>query len=170
MTTNYKLDPMFDIRKHLWKNLTDSGILTATDYYSDNINETIVPIIPVQQLPEMNQFLSGKTHIVYDKIGLSYEDNWLICCEQVLFKIYSTDFSEIVAIRNLMMDLYRRMDESGRDINYYMPASNKFKYYSIFVADISATEAAEELAGFLAAEVVLEVKYSRHVNTEGRFI
>lgn len=170
MTVNYKLDAMFDIRKHLWENLKSSNVLDESDYYSDNIGESVVPIIPVQQLPEMNQFLSGKTHIVYDKVGLSYEDNWIICCEQILFKIYSTDFSEIVAIRNLMMDLYRRMDESGRDMNYSFPSSNKFKYYSIFVADISATEPSEELAGFLSSDVILEVKYSRHVNSEGRFV
>lgn len=170
MTVDYKLDPMFDIRKHLWSNLKSSGILDSSDYYSDNIDEEIIPIIPVQQLAEMNQFLSGKTHIVYDKVGLSYEDNWVICCEQILFTIYSTDFSETVAIRNLMMDLYRRMDESGRDMNYFMPPSNKFKFYSIFIADISATEPSEELAGFLSTDVILEVKYSRHVNTQGRFV
>lgn len=170
MTVNYKLDAMFDIRKHLWDNLKNSNILDESDYYSDNIGENLIPIVPVQQLPEMNQFLSGKTHIVYDKVGLSYEDNWMICCEQILFKIYSTDFSEIVAIRNLMMDLYRRMDDSGRDINYSVPPSNKFKYYSIFVADISATEPSEEMAGFLSSDVILEVKYSRHVNSEGRFV
>ena len=129
---NYKADAMYDIRKHFWDNLKSSGILDESEYYSDNIGEEVVPIIPVQQLAEMNQFLSGKPHIVYDKVGLSYEDNWVICCEQILFTIYSTDFSQIAEIRNLMMDLYRRMDESGRDVNFYDGISNTFKFYSIF--------------------------------------
>lgn len=170
MTVNYKFDAMYDLRKHLWDNLKSSGIIDPTDYYSDNIGEELVPIIPVQQLPEMNQFLSGKTHIVYDKVGLSYEDNWIICCEQIMFTIYSTSFEEIAEIRNLMMDLYRRMDESGRDMNYQDNISDKFKFYSIYVADISPTAPSQELAGFLAAEVILEVKYSRHVGIDGRFI
>jgi hypothetical protein len=168
--TNYKLDMMIDLRKFLWSQLKSNDIFTSTDYYSDNIGQEIIPIIPVQQSPEMNQFLSGKKHIVYDKIGMSYEDNWAICCEQVLFTIYSTDVSEINEIRNLMTDLFRRMDESARDTNAYSEISKKFKFFSIFVADISPTAPSEELAGFLSADVVLEVKYARHVGTNGRFL
>jgi len=168
--TDYKADIMIDLRKYLWNQLTSNSIFTATDYYSDNIGQEIVPIIPVQQSPEMNQFLSGKKHIVYDKIGLSYEDNWAICCEQILFTIYSTDVSEINEIRNLMTDLFRRMDDSARDANAYSGISSKFKFFSIFVADISPTAPSEELSGFLSSDVILEVKYARHLGTTGRFL
>ena len=168
--TDYKADVMIDLRKFLWSQLKSNNIFTDTDYYSDNIGQEIVPIIPVQQSPEMNQFLSGKKHIVYDKIGLSYEENWAICCEQILFTIYSTDVSEINEIRNLMTDLFRRMDDSARDANDYSGISSKFKFFSRFVADISPTAPSEELAGFLSADVVLEVKYARHIDTAGRFL
>ena len=87
MTADYKLDAMLELRKFLWSKIVSAGIFTESNYYSDNVGSTIIPIIPVQQAAEMNQFLSGKKHIVYDKIGLSYEDNWLICCEQILFTI-----------------------------------------------------------------------------------
>ncbi len=170
MTANYKLDAMIELRKYLWKELYTRNIFDEDDYWSDNLNENIIPIIPVQQSAEMNQFLSGKKHIVYDKIGMSYEDNWAICCEQILFTIYSTDVSEINEIRNLMTDLFRRMDESARDTNAYSGISKKFKFFSIFVADISPTAPSEELAGFLSADVVLEVKYARHIGTTGRFL
>jgi len=117
MTANYKLDAMLELRKFLWNKLVAASIFDDTEYYSDNIGDTIIPIIPVQQSAEMNQFLSGKKHIVYDKIGMSYEDNWLICCEQILFTIYSTDVSEINEIRNFMTDQFRRMDDSAKDVN-----------------------------------------------------
>lgn len=168
--TDYKADIMLDLRKYLWNELKANDIFTPTDYYSDNIGQEIVPIIPIQQSPEMNQFLSGKKHIVYDKIGLSYEDNWAICCEQILFTIYSTDVSEINEIRNLMTDLFRRMDDSARDANAYSGISNKFKFFSIFVADISPTAPSEELVGFLSTDVILEVKYARHLDSTGRFL
>ena len=129
----------------------------------------IIPILPIQQAPEMNQFLSGKKHIVYDKIGLSYENNWLICCEQILFTIYSTEVIDIVEIRNFMTDQFRRMDDSARDINYWDKLSDKFKFHSIFIADISPTAPSEELQGFFAADVILEVKYSRITDNNGRF-
>ena len=96
---NYKLDAMFEIRKFLWNRIQEAGIFDTEDYYSDSLNEVVVPILPVQQVPEMNQFLSGKKHMIYDKIGISYENNWMICCEQILFTIYSTNLIDIVEIR-----------------------------------------------------------------------
>jgi hypothetical protein len=170
MTVNYKLDMVHDLRKHLWNELIDKGIFDPEDYYSDNIGQEIIPIIPVQQQPELNQFLNGKKHVVYDKIGMSYEENWVICCEQILFTIYSTQVDEINEIRNLMVDTFRRMDESARDVNHYDAISGTFKFYSIYIADISNTSPSEELQGFLSTDVILEVKYSRHITPDGRFV
>ena len=170
MTVNYKLDSMLELRKYLWGRMITLGIFDADAYWSDNLGENIIPIFPVQQTPEMNQFLSGKKHIVYDKIGMSYEDNWMICCEQILFTIYSTDFAEINEIRNYMTDQFRRMDESARDINYWSGLSDKFKFHSIFVADISPTAPSEELQGFFSTDVILEIKYSRILDGQGRFL
>jgi hypothetical protein len=170
MTANYKLDAMLELRKFLWNELKTRNIFDDEDYWSDNLNESIIPIVPVQQTAEMNQFLSGKKHIVYDKIGMSYEDNWMICCEQILFTIYSTDFAEINEIRNFMTDQFRRMDESARDVNYWSGLSDKFKFHAIYIADISPTAPSEELQGFFSTDVILEIKYSRIVDGVGRFL
>ena len=167
---NYKLDAMIELRKYLWQKLKDANIFTGSNYYSDNIGDEIVPIIPVQQAAELNQFLSGKKHIVYDKIGMSYEDLWAICCEQILFTVYSTDISDINEIRNFMTDLFRRVDESARDVNNWTNLSDKFQFYSIFIADMSPTAPSEELQGFLSMDIVLEIKYSRLSDSNGRFI
>ena len=169
MTADYKIDAMFELRKFLWTQLKLTGLFDPDDYYSDNLGSEIVPIIPVQQLPEMDQFLNGKKHIVYDKIGLSYEENWLICCEKVLFTIYSTDITEIYEIRNLMTDLFRRMDDSARDLNKFKTES-KLKFHSIHVVEISPISPSEELQGFLSADIILEVKYARITRPDGRFL
>ena len=124
MPADYKLDAMTELRRFIWSDLQTLNIFDPEDYFMDNLGDTFVPIIPVQQSAEVNQFLSGKKHIVYDKIGMSYEDNWLICCEQILFTIYSTDVSEINQVRNYMTDMFRRMDESARDINLWANLSN----------------------------------------------
>ena len=167
MTANYKLDAMLELRKYLWEELRTREIFNEDDYWSDNLNENIVPIIPVQQAPELNQFMSGKKHIVYDKIGMSYEDNWLICCEQILFTVYSTSVAEINEIRNYMTDEFRRMDESARDINRWAGLADKFKFHSVHIADISPTAPSEELQGFFSSEIILEIKYSRDTDTNG---
>lgn len=170
MTINYKLDATSELRKYLWSELVNIGIFNEEEYYSDALNQTLIPIIPVQQATELNQFLSGKKHIVYDKIGMSYDENWMICIEQVLFTIYATDISEINEIRNFMTDLFRRMDSSARDINMWSGISNKFKFYTIYIADISPIAPSEEMKGFFSADVVLETKYSRMLDIEGRYI
>jgi hypothetical protein len=159
---------MYEIRKHLWQELILNKIFNDSDYYSDNIGKEIIPIIPVQQQPELNQFLSGKKHIVYDKIGLSYEENWMICCEKILFTIYATDFSEINQIRNLMLDVFRRMDDSAKDLNA-SKSTTKIKFFNTMVVEISPTEPSQELQGFLSADVILEVKYARITDGAGRF-
>ncbi len=168
MTVDYKIDAMFELRKFLWTQLKLTGMFNQNDYYSDNLGSEIIPIIPVQQLPEMDQFLNGKKHIVYDKIGLSYEENWLICCEKVLFTIYSTDITEIYEIRNLMTDLFRRMDQSAKDVNS-TKQTNKLIFHSIYVMETSPIEPSMELQGFLSTDVILEVKYSRVTDAVGRF-
>lgn len=170
MTANYKLDAMFEVRKYLWEKLVAAGLFNPDSYYSENIAETVIPIIPVQQAPEMNQFLNGKKHIVYDKVGMSYENLWAICCEQVLFTIYSSSVAEINEIRNFMTDEFRRMDETARDLNNSPVTSNVFQFYSIFIADIGPTSPSEELQGMLSTDVILEIKYSRATDRKGRFV
>jgi len=170
MTANYKLDALSEIRKYLWGQMVTLGIFDQDDYYSDSLGDVIIPIIPVQQPAELNQFLSGKKHIVYDKIGMSYEENWMICTEQVLFTIYSIDYSDINEIRNFMVDLFRRMDDSAKDINYWDDLSDKFKFFTIYISDISPTAPSEELQGFLSADIVLEVKFARILDKDGRYL
>jgi len=94
----------------------------------------------------------------------------MVCCEQILFTIYSPDVSEINEIRNFMIDEFRRVDESARDVNRFASLSNKFKFFSIFVADISPTEPSEEMQGLMSSDVILEVKYARMVDRVGRFL
>lgn len=168
MTVDYKIDAIFELRKFLWNELKANKLFDAKEYYSDNINMEVIPIIPIQQQPELNQFLSGKKHIVYDKIGLSYEDIWLLACEKVLFTVYSTDVSDLYAVRNLMTDLFRRMDESARDVNRFKDEA-KIKFHSIHIVETSPITPSEELQGFLSADIILEVKYSRITGPDGRF-
>lgn len=168
MTIDYNIDAMYEIRRHLWEELVLSKLVKSSDYYIENTGNEIIPIIPVQQSPELNQFLSGKTHIVYDKVGMTYEDNWLICCEKLLFTIYSTDVSEINAIRNLMLDVFRRMDDSARDLNASRN-TDKIIFHNTMVIETTPTEPSQELQGFLSTDVMIEVKYSRITDRLGRF-
>ena len=169
MIISYKFDAMLELRKYLWAELQRAGIFNSNDYDTTGTGNILNPIIPVQQPAEFNQFLSGKKHIVYDKINLTYEDNWMICNEQVLFTIYAIDVADINEITNFMVDLFRRMDESARDINFSDQSSPKFKFYNTYIADISPTTPSKELQGFLSSDVIVEIKYSRILDENGRY-
>jgi len=169
MTVDYKTDAMFELRKYLWDQFTTIGIFDIEEYYNDATNGYVIPILPVQQQPEMNQFFSGKKHLVYDKIGMTQDLNYLISTEKILFTIYSPDLLDLSEIRNFMTDLFRRMDESASDVNDFPLKSNKFKFHSIYIVDISATSPSMELQGMLAADIVMEIKYSRITGPDGRF-
>ena len=167
--TNYKIDALFELKKYIWDALVNLEIFDPEDYYSDNISSNVVvPIIPVQQSPELAQFLSGKKHIVFDKISTTYDTNWLICQEQFLYTIYATDYTEINQIRNVFIDLFRRMDESARDVNY-SDISDLIKFHTIYISDISPTSPSDEIKGFYATDIILEAKYSRITDEIGRF-
>ncbi len=168
MTVDYTLDAMLELRKFIWSDLLTLDIFDDAQYTTSN-GDVINPIIPVQQSEVLNQFLSGKKHIVYDKVGMAYDDIWLICTEQILFTIYATDFSEINEIRTFMIDQFRRMDDAAKDVNKWTGLSNKFKFHSIYIADISPMSPSEELQGFFSADVILEVKYSRMTDANGRY-
>lgn len=171
MTVNYKLDAVNELRKFIWDKMLEASIFDENNYYSDTIMDFIVPIIPVQEIPEMDQFFSGKKFIVYDKTGMTYEDDiWMICNEEVMFTLYATNISDINEMRNFFVDVFRRMDESAKDVNLYTGPSSKFIFHSIYISDISATEPSEEIAGFLSSDVILEVKYSRLTSGNGRYI
>jgi hypothetical protein len=99
---------------------------------------------------------------------MSYEENSLICCEKVLFTIYSTDISEIYEIRNLLTDLFRRMDESAKDVNR-TKTTNKLIFHNVMISETTPIEPSLELQGFLSTDVILEIKYSRVTDNQGRF-
>lgn len=192
MPVNYQQDAMIELRKYLWNKLinttvtrtieapeegtlndstggSSTKIFNALEYYDTDTGEQYIPIIPVQQSSQFQTMFNNKKHIIYDKIGISYSDNWMICEEQILFTIYSSNYSDVTEIVNFMIDEFRRMDESARDMNRSGLILNNFKFYSTSVIDLTPTEPSTELAGVLAADLVLDIKYSRVTDNNGRF-
>ena len=68
----------------------------------------------------------------------------------------------------MMMDVFRRMDDSARDLNRSR-STDKIIFHNTLILEMSPTEPSDELEGFLSADVILEVKYSRVVGQSGRF-
>jgi hypothetical protein len=68
-----------------------------------------------------------------------------------------------------MIDLFRRMDDSAKDVNGSLGISTVFKFFSTYIVDISPTTPSKEMSGFYSSDIILQVKYSRMVEN-GRYI
>ena len=177
---NYALSATQTIVDYLWDKLTttnsnvNSGkkIMVAEDYAADLVNGPLtyfIPIIPAQQDMINYDILAAKTHIIYDYVADGYEENWLICKDSMMFTIYSKDFREIAEIQNLMLDLFRRMEDSARDLNEALPSGSPFIFFTVSLADMLSPEPQREKNGWFAGQVVIKYKYGRQVDSTGRF-
>lgn len=171
--TDYSLSASKILVDYLWQKLQDENILDANDYQADLVSGDFVQYIPIvmsQQDMINDTALSGKTHIIYDWVADGYEENWLICRDSMMFTIYSKSPSEILKIQNLILDLFRRMDDSARDINATLTSTSPFIFYTVSLADMLSPEPQREKSGWFAAQAVIRYKYGRQVNSStGRF-
>lgn len=166
--TNYADSAISKIRDFLWSNLVNDEILNPNDYIADGFLKPIVPIIPTQQVPELNNLIGNQTYIVYDFDISSYSDQWWICEETALFSIISNDFSKIIEIINYMVDLFRRLDDVGKEINASLPSGTKFKFYYVSLDSATSPSPYMEEGGRQIGQVGIRYEYSRLL-TNGRF-
>lgn len=174
---NYSINASSAIRNYLWDQLKSQNsdvnighkMFDEQEYDYQNTGNIWVPIFPSQQEPELDGFFQNKKHIIYNYVADGYEDNWLICRDSMLFTIYSSNYSEIVEIQEFMLDLFRRMDDSAKDVNNYLGQTSPFIFYSISLTDMLSPEPEVEKAGLMAGQVMIRYKYGRVVTKAGRF-
>lgn len=157
------------INSFLWDELKSNEILDENDYRPDGFTKTIIPIVPVQQLPEINNLLPDKSYILYDYEVMNYGDMWWICEEKIMYTIVSTSVSEISKISEFLVDVFRRKDLSGKDLQAYNNQTSILKFYSACLDSVSSPEPFDTEGGRMAGTVEITYKYSREVGEDGRF-
>lgn len=171
MTVNYSKSASFEIRSFLWEKLKEYNLLDENDYIADGFTNPLIPIIPSQQVPEFNNLIGDKPYIVYDIAVENYEpDAWWVCQESMLFSIVSTDYLKIFSITNAMIDLFRRMDDSAKDLNIFLGVDDTFKFYNLTVNMASAPSPFEEEGGRQIGQIEIMYRYSRNLDSGGRFL
>lgn len=166
---NFNKNARSVVNSFLWQELIQNQIFNEQDYRPDGFTKTIVPIVPTQQLPEMNNLLPDKSYILYDYEIMNYGEMWWICEEKILYTIISTSSSEISKISEFMVDLFRRKDLSGKDIQSYNPEDDILKFYSLCIDSVSSPAPFETEGGRMAGMVEITCKYSRDVDSSGRY-
>jgi hypothetical protein len=164
--TDYNLAPATDIRKWLWEELQSNGILSASNYVVGTMS--LNPIIPVQQQREFVDKVGGAPFITYTEIELPTDSGlWYIHNEEILFTVFCEDFTTSRKIRNLMVDLFRRQDESARDLNEF--SNSGLGYLNISVAENRHTKPERSDTGRQSFDLIARVRYVRDLTTSGRF-
>lgn len=164
---DYSLSITADLRKWLWSELQAANILSASDYQVGSLS--VVPIVPVQQQPELVDKIGGKPFITYDQVESSVDSGlWYVHNEQVLFTVFCEDFATANKIRSIMVDLFRRQDQSAADLNKFTAAQN-FGYLNITVLENRNSRAERSTTGRLSFDMIIGVKYVRHLGSTGRF-
>jgi hypothetical protein len=154
-------------------NKVGAGVINPEDYPVSG-GARVVPIMPVQEQVEIKDLIANPSlpYLVYDFDLVGYDTEWVICKERLTFKIFSPDVPEILKIMNVMIDLFRRFDESAKDMNDYaktVSPNSPFKYHYFTLSEANSPDPAEELAGRMEADIAITYAYSREVNSSGRF-
>jgi hypothetical protein len=166
---DYTKTAVGEIRDFLWTQLKNNTLLNKNDYIADGFIQPLIPIIPAQQVPEFNNLISGKTYIVYDfQIG-AYDSDYWICEENLILYIISPDYGKGVQIINFLIDLFRRMDDSAKDVNSSL-ISDLFKFHYFYINSAESPSPMEEEGGNQIATVDISYKYSREIGENGRFL
>jgi hypothetical protein len=177
MAVDYKPSAAYDIIKYIWSKIVADGVLILTDYNiaaGNNAILTVVPIIPVQEVPEIVNHIGDKPYLVYDysMLGesITHTPVWMVSRDELVFSIYSPDQAKIVEIINWFSNEFRRRDESANTVNVWGGLSNNFYFYHTNIISAMASAYTDEESGRMVGEVVLGYDYARNADGDGKFI
>lgn len=167
---NYNTDASQDLVKFIWAKLQSAGVMVASDYVLEN-GPTIIPIVPVQELPEMANQFRDKPYIVYT---ISSNDNladtmWMRQRDSAQFMIFSQDVNNIIAIKNVMLDFLRRYDDSAQLINKTSGLSGKYNFHCVYVMKTEVSGETTDEAGRMTGEVIIDYTYVRYLDSAGNY-
>jgi hypothetical protein len=169
--TDYSKSAIYEIRDVLWQELQDSNILDPKNYFADGYSQALVPIIPAQQIPEFNNLLPGKTYLVYDIIQSGVGVGWWMSQETVTFNIVSRDTKEILTINNLIMDIFRRYDQSAKEVNLQISTNSPFRYHFFRFDSSDPIQAFHDEGGLMSGVISITYAYTRELDSNtGRYL
>jgi hypothetical protein len=167
--SNYTTLPIFEINKYIWDQLKTNQILDENKYYTDEFMDILIPIVPAQQIPEFNNLLPGQTYLIYDYEDKPNPEHWWISEQILTYSIVSPNYDTINQIMNMLKDIFRRYDDSAKDLNTWSGKSGYYNFHFIYVDSVISPQHFANEGGFMIGEVQLCVSYARNLDQSGRF-
>lgn len=147
--------------------------MVSSDYFVPEFAASIVPIIPIQEVPEVANHLDSLPYIVYSVLTTPSEvgngDEWWLERDELTFAIYAPNVGKLQEIVNCMKQAFRKQDGAARKIEATAGLSNLFYFYnsSIDWAEISGESTYE--SGRAVAEVQICYNYARKSTSDGEY-
>jgi hypothetical protein len=171
MTPDYTKVASYDIRKVLWQELQNAKLFNEQDYYADGFFSPLVPIIPTQQVPEFNNLLPGKPYLTYDILQRHGGVQWWMQEEMMSFGVTSTDENQIQTVINFMIDLFRRYDQSAKEINLELVSDSPFTFHFFHLESADPVQPFKNEGGFMTGLISIVYSYSREADGQtGRYL
>lgn len=167
----YKKSPAYDVINYLWAKLQESQVLDATDYYLDDFEDNIVPIIPVQDQPELANYLKNKAYIVYDFIGYPQtDDDFFVNEEAIMFTIFCPNFSKIMEIVRVFNECFRGKDEAAKKLQAAPTTTGTFFFYSTRIDGVDISGQAHKESGRISGEICVCYRFGEIMNKSGFYV
>lgn len=157
------------IRAYIWAKIKSANLLDIQDYYADGFDDALIPIIPSQQIPEFNNLLPGKTYLVYDFEVKTVPVQWWMTEESMSVSVMSQNYEEVNEITNFIHDLFRRYDESAKDLNDYLGGNSDFIFHHTLIDSIISPEPYSSEGNYQVGTAMFSYSYSRKTSSNGRF-
>jgi hypothetical protein len=167
--TVYDLISTNNIRQYIWDAVKNANILDVNNYYADGFSESLNPIIPAQEVPEFNNLLPGRTYMLYDYETKVIPVQWWMSEESMTISIISQNYEKVVQVQNLIVDLFRRYDQSASDINSYNGHSSSFIFHYTAIDSVMSPEPFHNEGDYQIGSVSFSYSYSRKTDSTGRF-
>ncbi len=161
---DYSKVAFYDLRKVLWEEIRNANLLDPNDYYADGFSDVMVPIIPAQQIPEINNLLPGKSYIVYDISQRPISVNWWMQEEVATLNVVSRNPQKIQAIINMIIDVFRRYDKSAGEVQLQVQESSVFKFHYFKIESADPVQAFADEGGFMSGVVSIGYGYTRELD------
>jgi len=168
MTSKYARSAVAEILDYLWWQLQVEGIFNPADYFIGEYSLGLVPIVPVQDQPELANQLGSLPYIVWDHYTTptNARTEWWRRRGEIHLNVYSPDVSEIISIGEFLEDKFKKMDESARDINDFIGPQNPFIFHCVEFMSFETYRPAKSEGGRTVGEAIISYEYVRDEKIE----
>lgn len=123
---------VYGLNKFLWDRIESAGILTALDYGG------LIPIVPTQETAALRQAIDEQAgvksapYIVYSWYNNGFNQDWFRPVDTVVYVINSTDGKKLRELVLLIIDCFKRYDESALAVNEFIFGSDLSDEYKAY--------------------------------------